>query len=379
MPKQRKGRRRWLLGCLLLLSLCVCGSSAASVAYAIPQATARIGPPAEDLDPVQTGLLAGYLLLNADALDAPVGDVGIEVALQVEQGDTALQVLDQLQAAGVIENPLLLRLYMRYRGLDRSIEAGNYQLHGGMSTRELAQSLQRARPDEMTLTVVEGWRLEQIADSLALNGVAIDEQAFLDVVQMHPTGYSFSNELPEAASLEGFLFPDTYRIDPEMTPLTLVERMLKNFEIRVDDTMRGRFLDQGLSLYDAVTLASIVEREAVVDDERALIASVFLNRLELGMNLDADPTVQYALGQQADGSWWKTGLTHQDLQYDSPYNTYLYPGLPPGPIGNPGLQSLRAVAYPEQSDYLFFRAMCDGSGRHAFAETFEQHLNNACP
>jgi UPF0755 protein len=131
-------------------------------------------------------------------------------------------------------------------------------------------------------------------------------------------------------------------------------------------------------LVEAVTLASIVEREAVVPEERPLIAAVFLNRLRIGMKLEADPTVQYALGRQPNGNWWKRSLTHSDLETPSTYNTYAQDGLPPGPIANPGLASLQAVAFPEKTSFLYFRARCDGSGRHAFAETYEQHLENSC-
>jgi UPF0755 protein len=155
--------------------------------------------------------------------------------------------------------------------------------------------------------------------------------------------------------------------------------MLDTFTLRVSPDLLEGFEEQGLSIHEAVTLASIVEREAVIPEERSRIAAVFLNRLERDMKLEADPSVQYALGLQASGSWWKADLTQQDLQVDSPYNTYLYTGIPPGPIANPGLSALQAVAEPMESDELYFRALCDGSGRHAFARTYEQHLQNACP
>jgi UPF0755 protein len=186
-------------------------------------------------------------------------------------------------------------------------------------------------------------------------------------------------ELVDPTNPEGFLFPDTYHLTQDSQPADLVSTMLETFDERVDPELRAAFAQQGLTLYRAVTLASIVEREAIVPDERPLIASVFLNRLAQGIKLDADPTVQYALGRQPDGTWWKPVLTLEDLQFDSPHNTYLYAGLPPSPIANPGLESLRAIAFPETSPYLYFRAACDGSGRHTFAETFEQHLQNACP
>ena len=126
-------------------------------------------------------------------------------------------------------------------------------------------------------------------------------------------------------------------------------------------------------------LASIVEREAVKDEEKPLIASVYLNRLKIGMKLDADPTVQYALGFDfTNGTWWKNPLSLNDLQFDSPFNTYIYAGLPPAPIANPGLNSLQAVAFPAETPYYFFRAKCDGSGFHFFSETFEEHVANGC-
>jgi UPF0755 protein len=138
--------------------------------------------------------------------------------------------------------------------------------------------------------------------------------------------------------------------------------------------------NSGLSLFEGVTLASIVQREAVVEEEQSLIASVFLNRLRTGIKLDSDPTVQYALGlQEGQNTWWPNPLNEEDLMVDSLYNTYLYPGLPPGPIANPGLSAIQAVAFPDESPYFYFRARCDGSGRHAFAVTYEEHLQNACP
>jgi UPF0755 protein len=154
--------------------------------------------------------------------------------------------------------------------------------------------------------------------------------------------------------------------------------MIENLESRITPEMMAGFQVQGLDLHQAITLAAIVEREAVVADERELIVSVFLNRLSMGMKLEADPTVQYALGVQSDGSWWKAPLTLVDLEVNSPFNTYVIEGLPVGPICNPGLDSLRAVAFPATSNYLYFRAMCDGSGRHSFAQTFVEHQLNAC-
>jgi UPF0755 protein len=297
----------------------------------------------------------------------------------VQEGESASQVSEHLMEAGIVENPLLLRCYMRYSGMDMGIEAGRYELDGDMSIMEIAQVLQHAKATGVQLTVLEGWRLEEIAAHLPAEGLAFDGLDFYAASMMRPDGYSFSQQIPEPCSLEGFLFPDTYLLTPRTSAIELVIMMLDNFEQRVGPSMQAGFNEQGLTLYQAVILASIIEREAVLDEERPQIASVFLNRLRIDMHLEADPTVQYALGQQPDGSWWKAPLTLADLQIASPFNTYVNSGLPPRPICNPGISSLRAVAFPAQTPYYFFVAACDGSGRHVFSETYEEHLRNLCP
>jgi UPF0755 protein len=160
----------------------------------------------------------------------------------------------------------------------------------------------------------------------------------------------------------------------------VVALLMNNAALALSPEMRAGFARQGLDVYQAVTLASIVQREAVKSEEQPSIASVFLNRLAAGMRLETDPTIQYALGFDAvTNSWWKSPLLVDDLAIQSPYNTYQNSGLPPGPISNPSLSALQAVAYPAQTPYYFFRARCDGSGLHNFSETFDQHLKNGCP
>ncbi len=186
--------------------------------------------------------------------------------------------------------------------------------------------------------------------------------------------------LPSGATAEGFLFPGEYVLPRDMRAGQLVAFLVNNAALALTPEMRAGFSRQGLDVYQAVTLASIIQREAVLMEEQPIIASVFFNRFAVGMNLETDPTIQYALGfNPATDSWWKSPLSLGDLQNPSPYNTYLNPGLPPGPICNPSLGALQAVAYPAQTPYYFFRARCDGSRTHAFSETYEQHLQNACP
>ncbi|MEW6568932.1 MAG: endolytic transglycosylase MltG [Chloroflexota bacterium] len=380
MPGARRSRLGLVVSLLMLAVLCGLLLGAVFILFSLPaEVEARFGPPSPSLSPVQQMLLGAYLLARAAALDQPAGSTPGLVEIEVAEGETAGEVIARLRASGIINDAFLLRAYLRYRGLDVGIEAGRYRLSGEMTVRGLAEALQTARPLEIQLTVVEGWRLEQIAAAMPSSGLETSSQDFLAAARSRPDGYSFTPFLPDPPSLEGFLFPDTYHLRPEASAGDLVRAMLDNFERRVGDDFRQRFDQHGLTLYQAVILASIVEREAAVAEERPLIASVFLNRLAVGMHLDADPTVQYALGLQPDGIWWKSPLSSIDLEIDSPYNTYRYPGLPPTPIANPGLASLQAVAFPAESPYYYFRALCDSSGRHAFAVTFEEHLQNACP
>jgi len=377
--KRNRKRGCGLIGIVFAVGImCILAIVASVVFLGLPETTAKIGPASPALDPVERVTLLAYLLYHLNDLDSPVSQPNEIVELEVNQGDSAASVVSQLESSGLVKDGTLLRNYLHYRGLDISIEAGGYVLTGDMTVREIAEALQSAEVRDRSFTVVEGWRREQIAQALAEVDLGITEEDFLQASSSLPVEYSSFVDLPPSGSLEGFLFPDTYSINVDMTADELVISMLDNFNTRILTDLRLALSDQGLSLFQGVILASIVEREAVVPDERELIASVFINRLALDMKLEADPTVQYALGQQPEGSWWKAPLSLSDLEINSPFNTYLYQGLPAGPICNPGLDSLQAVAYPASTSYLYFRAQCDGSGRHFFAETFEEHQMNAC-
>jgi len=322
-------------------------------------------------------LLGLYLRFRAEDLNRPAGE-GETVPFVVEAGETTGTVAARLAEQGLIRDAELFRLYVRYQGLDRGLEAGNYELSPSMTIPQIAERLQQGRAAEVVVTIPEGWRMEQIAAMLDQKSV-LSGQEFLSLAREGDFAYAFLEDRPPGATLEGYLFPDTYRLPAEATGTDLIERMLVNFDRRVTPQMRQDAAAQELSLFQVVTLASIVEREGVVKEELPLIASVYRNRLDRGMKLDADPTVQYALGFQPDtGQWWKRPLRLEEYtQVDSPYNTYLHPGLPPGPICNPGLAAIKAVIYPAQSDYLFFvRDDVADDGSHVFAQTLEEHVRN---
>jgi UPF0755 protein len=229
------------------------------------------------------------------------------------------------------------------------------------------------------LTFPEGLRAEEVAALLDGNGIADRDEVMALVSASGPTGRPHVDRRPEGAGLEGYLFPDTYEFEPSSGAEAAIGRMLDTFEARVGPEVPAEFDTAVASLHDVVTLASIVEREAMVEDERPIIARAFLNRLEAPPYLlNADPTVQYALGFQPDqGSWWKRPLGREDLAVDSDYNTYTTPGLPPGPISSPRLASIVAVLRPAEGAWQYFVAndkACDGT--HVFAETYDEHLRN---
>jgi UPF0755 protein len=366
---------------ILLVALCAGLGLAGWAVYSLPSwAETRFGPPAENLDPYQRVILSAQLLTQANDLLQPVDPAGSEQPFSVELGESTYSITSRLQTDGLIRSADAIRNYLVFAGLDKSIQAGEYRLSPRMTALEVAASLQDFTPTETTFGILPGWRLEEVAALLPTSGLGFSQEEFMAAASGISPLSPMAGEFPAGASLEGFLFPDTYTFDRTASVQAFLNTILENFQIKVNPDIRQGFARQGLSLHQAVTLASIVQREAVVEEEMPLIASVFYNRLAAGMKLEADSTTQYALGfNQAQNTWWTNPLSTSDLQVASPYNTYVYPGLPPGPIANPGLKALQSVAYPAQTPYFYFRAACDGSGRHMFAETFEQHVLNACP
>ncbi|MDH5508125.1 MAG: endolytic transglycosylase MltG, partial [Anaerolineae bacterium] len=218
-----------------------------------------------------------------------------------------------------------------------------------------------------------------IAAALPTSGFNITPEDFLAAAYSPTGGYEILANLPKGASVEGFMLPGSYQLDRDLSANELIHTILENYRGIISGDLQQSIHRQGLNLFQAITLASIVEREAIVQEEQPIIASVFLNRLAIAMKLEADPTVQYALGYNpTQGTWWTNPLSAANLIFDSPYNTYLYPNLPPGPISNPSFSALQAVAFAADTPYYFFRAACDGSGRHTFAETYIEHQNNGC-
>jgi len=323
-----------------------------------------------------------YLDFRRSELNTPAGSDPAAIVFTVEPGESVGQIASRLQTEGLVRDAQLFRLYLRYAKLDSGVEAGQFTLKKTMTIPEIAQALQSGKRDELTLTIPEGRRLEEVA-ALVEQQTPISATTFLSLardVGQWAAQYPFLAELPPGASLEGYLFPDTYRLPKDVTASDVIARMLANLDHRITPVMRDKLASQKRTLFEAVTLASIVEREAVVEKERPLIAGVYMNRLVSGMALDADPTVQYGIASAKKQAPWWPQLTQEDYRAaKSPYNTYLNPGLPPGPIANPGLSSLQAAIEPAKTPYFFFRAACSRDGTHLFSKTLEEHAAKACP
>jgi UPF0755 protein len=365
---------------LLLAMVCLAFASGALLVEFLPRrATQVFGPPSTNLSLIQRTIYSYRLLSNEKKFLSPLEDHASSRLFLIESGESVNSISTRLEEEGFISNADTFRTYLIYSGLDTRVQAGKFQLSPSMSPLQIAGRVMDPIPEDVTFNILPGWRAEEIAASLPTSGLLVTEQEFIDLIK-NPPADIFPPGMEPEESLEGFLMPGSYEVKREISARELVGVFLNRFHESVPQDLRDGFTNHGLSLREAVILASIIQREAMVDDEQPLMASVFYNRLAAGMRLESDPTVQYSLGYQfLKNVWWKNPLTREDLGVDSRYNTYMYPGLPPGPISNPSISALQAVANPAQTDYYFFRARCDGSGRHFFAVTYDEHLNNACP
>ncbi|MCL5429347.1 MAG: endolytic transglycosylase MltG [Chloroflexi bacterium] len=369
-------------GCFLILGVFAILVFVAFIAGSalLARAEGAFGPPSSTLNVFQRLRIGLELGFRADALLRPADPNAAPVRFDIGLDEPTSQIVSRLWFADLIREGNLFSNYLFYTGLDTQLLAGSYELSASMNSVEIAAALLDPTPETVTLVILPGWRLEEIAAALPSAGVQVTPEEFLLAAWDPPAGVVLPAGFPADSSLEGYLRPGSYEIDREADVIGLLNALLLTFDSTVSAEVRAGFEQQGLTLHQGLTLASIVEREAVNEEEMPLIASVFLNRLDAGIKLEADPTVQYALGyDEVGGTWWKTSLSSTDLAVGSQYNTYQIAGLPPGPIAASTAMAQEAVAFPESSSYFFFQAACDGSGRHIFSVTYEEHIANNCP
>lgn len=295
------------------------------------------------------------------------GFEGAEQFVEVPPGSGVAAIGRRLAQAGVVRDPVTFRYAVWLIGGATTLKAGEYRFERPMTPEEVARKLARGEVYLRQITFREGLSIRDMAALFEQQGLGA-RQAFVDAASRPDAIRALD---PAAADLEGYLFPDTYAVPRRATAEQLVRLMVLRFQNQVGGDLPQRAAAAGMSVHEAITLASIVEKETGKSEERPLVAAVYSNRLKIGMGLQCDPTVIYAL--QRAGRDTKN-LTREDLQYDSPYNTYRYPGLPPGPIASPGKASIDAALQPASVPYLYFVSRNDGS--HAFATTLDEHNKN---
>jgi UPF0755 protein len=323
-----------------------------------------VAGPGNDVDDVQ-----GYRPTTSPVPGEPVTAV-------VEPGEGSDSIAAELQQVGAIDSATQFKVIVAFLGYGPLLQAGEYEFDRNTPELEAAYRIRRGLVSTKSVTVVEGWRIEEIAE--AVEGQGINRNDIIAAARRLDYEFPFLAERRTGERLDGYLFPATYTIRRRDTARDLVQQMLLTFQNNVPPTVEQQAAERGLTIHEVLTLASIIEREAVVPEERPVMAQVFLSRLEEGIPLEADPTVQYAVASDpefdASDGYWPQDLASDDYENPSPYNTYVEPGIPPGPICNPGLDAINAVLNPAATNYLYFVAREDGS--HAFAETFEEHLEN---
>jgi len=316
---------------------------------------------------VSIAALAFYMLLGCFYfINMPLGRGNASALVILERGEPLKSFLNKLDKKGIRVNPFVFRLYLKLTGHSKDLKAGEYMISTGHSIRTLADTLIKGKIYLRRVVIWEGLDMFDIARLMVREGILSQEKDFLNAT----TNPSLLKKMKvPGETAEGFLFPETYRFPRNSPPQRVVEKMVYTFCNRITPTIKEKCHEIGLTLYEAVTLASIIQKETFVKSEMPLVSAVYHNRLKRGMKLQADPTVIYAIklkhGQE------KLQLSKRDLAIDSPYNTYRHKGLPPGPICNPGLAALRAAVNPAPVDYLYF--VSKGDGTHYFSRTLAEH------
>ncbi|UHA74298.1 endolytic transglycosylase MltG [Paenibacillus sp. 481] len=331
---------------------------------------------------VMVALLAGVGVWYAWNGLKPMPAQESQVKLTIERGSGPSVIASQLEQAGIIRNSFLFKSYLKMNNEGARFQAGTYAFQPGVTLDEIIRKLNAGDvlKDEMIrFTVPEGYTVTQMADKLSKEGY-VERSHFLQLVNDKAWlkgRTTLFDAIPDSNlimhQLEGYLFPETYELKKESAAEDIVLRMIKETEKRLDDASpqwQADMKKQGLDLHELLTIASLIEREVVVDEERPLVAGVIYNRIKKGMRLQIDATVQYALDKP------KERLYYKDLGIDSPYNTYKIEGLPPGPIASPSVASIKAALQPEASEYLFYVTKKDGTSGHLFAKTFAEHERN---
>ncbi len=367
-------KKRLLLTAAAVLTVIAVFSVFFSVRNRIIRTESALGPASAGLGTLQRIRLTLRCSEMLEQLAGPVNPQASQFLLEISENEGAADVITQI-AAGLSCNPDLIRTYWIYCGADRQIRPGRYVLSGTFSVPQITDLVTAAGKSLVRFAFLSGMRLEELAELIDASGFTFSGADFLSAARnfdpsLHPAG---------ERSLEGYFVPGTYEMSRGISLDDFLSNFISVFKRRVQQPYESAFRANGLSLQQAVILSSMIAREAMSESEYRRIASVFYNRIAAGMKFESDPTAQYAIGWDAgSNSWWKMPLTASDVAINSPYNTYVVNGFPPGPICSPSAAIFEAVADPEHTDYYYFRARCDNTPYHNFSRTYEEHVAYAC-
>lgn len=330
-------------------------------------------------------LISGFLILGASALvfsyfyinfriNRPLDSFGAYENFKINSGEGINAISENLVAAGLISNSFYFKFFLWRAGLGGSVKAGEYRLSSAMSIAQIAEILVGGKiiDDEITVLIPEGLISGEAENILIANGL-LKKGEFTDAIKSesarkHYPQYEFLNDKPGDKSLEGYLFPDTYKFYKDSLPEEIVKKMLNNFDKKITPEMREELVRQKRGVFETLILASIVQKEVRESSDMKIVAGIFTNRLKIGQMLQADSTVNFITGKGM------AQALYSDLTIDSPYNTYKYAGLPPGPISNPGLDAIRAAIWPDETPYFYF--LTTPGGKAIYSRTYEEHLKN---
>jgi UPF0755 protein len=375
------GKRLTTIFISVILIVVILLGSASIFLIAIPaRVTELYGAPASGLGIATVSRYAWLLYTNqSNLLKGIDGRSSEALDFKVNAGDSASMISAHLAEAGLVSDQDIFLKYLIYKGYDSILQSGSYSFSKAQSAVEIAGMMIDPTPEDVDFVILPGMRFTEIAALIPTSGLGFSEEELLDLF-VSGNGLVLPAIFQGAKNLEGLILAGDYVIPRSASAVEFVQALVDQTARQFTPEVIEAFSQQGLDAYQAITLASIVEKEAVRAEEKTIIASVFLNRLRVGMPLQSDPTVQYALGWDATSlSWWKSPLTAEDLAVSSPYNTYIYGDLTPTPICSVSIDSLIAIAFPQRSDYFYFRSACDGSGYHVFAQNYADHQLNACP
>jgi len=313
------------------------------------------------------GGILGYNAYINHGVNTPASDNDAEKTFVVNKGDTTSQIAKNLKEAGLIKKAVFFEKYVEDENLAEKLQAGEYLLKATMTPKEIADNIASGKTGEPQITIPEGWKAEEIAEDLAREGI-VTQQEFMNVIKKANFNYEFLKDKSEGASLEGYLFPDTYRISQETNSREIIQKMLDNFDKKLDKKLRAEIQKQNKTIFEIIIMASLIEREIAEEKDRPTVAGIFYKRLEQERALESCATIQYILGSN------KKRFSYEETRTESPYNTYTNVGLPPGPICNPGLSAIKAAIYPQESDYLYF--LSDNKGKTHYAINSEEHEAN---